>query len=143
MQEEIKHVISKYDEQLIGVDDLILSLHLGGMLRQNASELEEVMEELRNSGVDNIDKYTELLEQKDKTLKDIEGIGSVEEQIEQCDKQLHELRQQIRTLISERSTARCKVISQWNKIGPLKVALLPLGSIIFLIKGTLTDPFKE
>ena len=129
MQGEIKHVISKYDEQLIGVDDLILSLHLGGMLRKNASELEEVMKELRNSGVDNIDKYTELLEQKDITLKDIEGIGSVEEQIEQCDKQLHELRQQIRTLITERSTARCKVISQWNKIGPLKVALLPLGSI--------------
>lgn len=129
MQKEIKGVISKYADNLIDVDSLICRLHIGNLLTKNASELEEVMEELRASGVDNIDKYTELLGQKDKAIKDIEDIGSVEEQIEQCNKKLQELRQQIRDLIAERSTARVKVINQWNKIGPLKVTLLPLGSI--------------
>ena len=128
MQEEIKNVIAKYNSQLIGVDDLIHRLHLGSLLTQNASEMDEVMKELRNSGVDNIDKYTELLEQKDKTLKDIEGIGSVEEQLIQCNNRLDELRQRIKFLIEERSTERSAVINEWNKIGPLKVTLLPLGN---------------
>ena len=129
MQEEIRSVIAKYKDQLVNKNDLISNLHLGKLISQNDSDLEEVMEELRNSGVDDIEKYSELLAQKDKATKDIEDVGDVEEQIKQCNNRLNELRKQIKTLIIERSMERRKVIDTWNKIGPLKITLLPLGNI--------------
>lgn len=132
---QIKEFIKSYkriypaDSVLMkSIDEWFNELEIASQKQENNEELQEVIENLKNQGVDDIEVYPILLKQKDDLLKDIEKYQRVDDERKQLAEERKNVLDKFYSLIDERIEEREKVIESWNKNGKLKITLLPMGN---------------
>lgn len=126
---EIENTLIKKNELFISLDDWIEALPLSDQIKKNEVELKDVINHLKEAGVDDIDLYAELIIQKEQIEKDIANLVDVSNAIDECYTHMEELKEKWRLLINKRYDCRNSVIQQWNQIGSLRLSLIPFGDI--------------
>lgn len=130
LQDAIKKLIPNYPMIFMSMDELLDYLGINERHFQNAEKMNQVLNDLKNAGVDNVDKYAELIEEKRDlqlkigSLKNLEGtIRAKQEEIDKKFNLIHEL-------IKKRYEARTSVIRKLNDSNVvLKIQLKPFGDL--------------
>lgn len=121
-------LLGKY-EALVSMDTWVKSLPISKEIDANQSELNEVIEQLRNAGVDDVDRYAELISEKERVEAAIERMGDVSEAIAECKEYMNRLKGKWLELVYKRYNSRNTILSQWNQIGALRLSLIPFGEV--------------
>ncbi|MDY4783389.1 TrlF family AAA-like ATPase [Pygmaiobacter massiliensis] len=129
MQADILKVFEKYSKQCVSWDAFLSELNLNTLLVANNQAMDRLIEELRASGVDDIDKYAELLTLKERYGAMLADFHDIESQLEKCQHTADALVQQLEVLISERNEKRNAIVKSWNEIGPLQVTLRSMANV--------------
>lgn len=128
MRTEIAAVFAKHSGQCVPFDTFLSGLKLAELINTNSVAMKRVMEELRASGVEGIDKYAELLEIRTQYQDKMAAIGDIESQLEDRKEKANHLTEALSTLLVQRNRERNAIIEIWNRIGQLKVTLCPMAN---------------
>lgn len=96
---------------------------------ENQIEMNNIINELKEQGVDDIDIYPVLLKQKDDLLKELEEYIRVEQIDEELKQERMTILEEYYTLIQQRYENRERTVSSWNEAGNLRITLLPMGNM--------------
>lgn len=126
---EIENALIKKNELFVSLDDWIEALPLSDQIKKNEVELKDVINHLKEAGVDDVDLYAELITQKEEIEKAIAILAELPNAIDECNTHLEELKEKWCLLINKRYECRNNVIQQWNQIGSLRLSLIPFGDV--------------
>lgn len=129
MRKELTTVFAKYSGQCVSFDNFLSGLKLTELIDTNNAAMKQVIEELRASGVEGIDKYADLLKLRKQHQEKIAAIGDIASQQEECKEKANQLIIALSDLIIQRNKERNAIIKKWNDIGQLKVTLLPMADL--------------
>lgn len=96
---------------------------------ENQIEMNDIINELKEQGVDDIEIYPVLLKQKDDLLKELEEYINVEKIDEELKQERMTILEEYYTLIQQRYENRERTVSSWNEAGNLRITLLPMGNM--------------
>lgn len=96
---------------------------------ENQIEMNNIINELKEQGVDDIEIYPVLLKQKDDLLKELEEYIKVEQIDEELKQERMTILEEYYTLIQQRYENRERTVSSWNEAGNLRITLLPMGNM--------------
>lgn len=96
---------------------------------ENQIEMNNIINELKEQGVDDIEIYPVLLKQKEDLLKELEGYIKVEKIDEELKQERMTILEEYYTLIQQRHENRERTVSTWNEAGNLRITLLPMGNM--------------
>ena len=91
--------------------------------------MNDIINELKEQGVDDIEIYPVLLKQKDDLLKELEEYINVEKIDEELKQERMTILEEYYTLIQQRYENRERTVSSWNEAGNLRITLLPMGNM--------------
>lgn len=111
------------------IDEWFSKLNIRLEQEENKKEIEKLLVELKEKGVDDIDSYSILLKQKDELLKEIEVYLRIENEKEKLDQERTRILYDFYNLIKYRIEKRNEVINNWNKSGNLRISIIPMGNI--------------
>lgn len=129
LQTELSTMFAKYSKQCISFDTFFDGLKLKELININNEAINQVMEELRVSGVDGIDKYTVLLELRKQHQEKITAIGDISSQLEACEEKANHLIEKLTSLLIQRNRERNAIIGRWNQIGQLQITLRSMANL--------------
>lgn len=129
MMTELSTVFAKYSGQCVSFDTFLSGLKLKQLIDINNSAMNRVMEELRDSGVDGIDKYAELLELRKQHQEKITVIGDIASKLETCKEKATHFIGELAALLIQRNRERNAIVERWNEIGQLQVTLRPMANL--------------
>lgn len=123
MKKDFVCVFEKYEADIITYDTLLSKLHLCKMISANRQEMNEVLQQLRDAGVDGVERYSELLEEKRNVVGQLQSYEGINQRLqeERCKQDMY--LDEIDKLTLERHANRCKVIDAWNSLGYLRLKL--------------------
>ena len=96
---------------------------------ENQIEMNNIINELKEQGGDDIEIYPVLLKQKDDLLKELEEYIKVEQIDEELKQERMTILEEYYTLIQQRYENRERTVSSWNEAGNLRITLLPMGNM--------------
>ena len=91
--------------------------------------MNNVINELKEQGVDDIEIYPVLLKQKDDLLKELEEYINVEKVDKELKQERLAILEEYYMLIQQRYENRERTVSLWNEAGNLRITLLPMGNM--------------
>lgn len=126
---ELDMILEKFAQECVPIDLLLTRLMLHKLITANASEMEHILHELRDAGIDNIDRYAELINNQTRIETQLEQYSSIHQELNEQQTIANKLLKTIDTLIKERHEERKKIITRWNSIGNLHLTLHLFGNI--------------
>ena len=124
------NVIIKENQNLfLPYDELLKKIPLSSEKDKNQQEVERVIDELRKAGVDDVDRYAELIREKEHLEKDISSFGDVSCEIAECQKRINGQIDRWNELAICRYDSRRAVLKQWNGLGSLRMTLIPFADM--------------
>ncbi len=120
---ELSSIFDKYAKDFLSFEELFSQLNLNDLINKNNVDMQDVITDLRNAGVDNIDKYAELIERKSQVETQLQQYSSTENELNEQNSLFKKLLNQFDELLKQRYLKRCEVISRWNEKGELKISL--------------------
>lgn len=120
---ELSSIFDKYAKDFLSFEELFSQLNLNDLINKNNVDMQDVITDLRNAGVDNIDKYAELIERKFQVETQLQQYSSTENELNEQNSLFKKLLNQFDELLKQRYLKRCEVISRWNEKGELKISL--------------------
>lgn len=120
---ELSSIFDKYAKDFLSFEELFSQLNLNDLINKNNVDMQDVITDLRNAGVDNIDKYAELIERKSQVETQLQQYSSTENELNEQNSLFKKLLNQFDELLKKRYLKRYEVISRWNEKGELKISL--------------------
>ena len=112
------------------LDDWFYGLQIARNKEENQLEMNNIIKELKEQGVDDIDIYPVLLKQKDDLLKELEEYINVENIDFELKQERINILEEYYNLIRQRYEERQNIVSSWNEAGSLRITLLPMGNMV-------------
>lgn len=135
-ESEINAFILNYKEayernqvSLCQLDVWFSKLKVSKNKKENQIEMNNVINELKEQGVDDIEIYPVLLKQKDDLLKELEEYINVEKVDKELKQERLAILEEYYMLIQQRYENRERTVSLWNEAGNLRITLLPMGNM--------------
>lgn len=135
-ESEINAFILNYKEayernqvSLCQLDVWFSKLKVSKNKKENQIEMNNVINELKEQGVDDIEIYPVLLKQKDDLLKELEEYINVEKVDKELKQERLTILEEYYMLIQQRYKNRERTVSLWNEAGNLRITLLPMGNM--------------
>ena len=110
-------------------EEWIGSLPISKQIEINRDEFDMVITELREAVIDDVDRYTELISEKEKLENEIESLGEVNRDIFNCESNINNLKKEWRELVKRRHDERSAVLKRWNELGTLRLSLISFGDL--------------
>lgn len=130
LQDTIKGLIPNYPMVFMSINELLDYLGINERHIQNAEKMNQVLNELKNAGIDNVNKYAELIEEQRKLQLKISSLKSLENTIKAKQEEIDKKFGLIHELIKKRYEARESVIRKLNDSnGALEIRLKPFGDL--------------
>lgn len=125
----LSQAVRDFSEYCISYEMLEKNLKLTKLIAENNVQMKQILQELREAGVEGVDKYADLI--KEKKLLELQAANyeKIEDEIVEKKKELQDCLEKIYNLVIERYHHREQVISTWNKMGNLRLKLLPFGEL--------------
>ncbi len=125
----VSAIIKDSQNLMLSYDELLKKIPLSSEINKNQQDIENVINELRKAGVDDIDRYAELIREKEHLEKDISSFGNVSDEISECQKSIDVQIDRWKELAIYRYDSRKAVLEQWNSLGSLKMTLIPFADM--------------
>ena len=126
---KVSAIIKESQNLMLPYDELLKKVPLSSEINKNQQEMESVINELRKAGVDDIDRYAELIREKEQLEKDISSFGNVSDEISECQKSIVMQIDKWDELAICRYNSRNTVLEQWNNLGSLRMTLIPFADM--------------
>ena len=124
-----KDLYEKNQVSFCQLDDWFSQLKVFKNKEENQIEMNDIINELKEQGVDDIEIYPILLKQKDDLLKELEEYINVEKIDEELKQERVTILEEYYALIQQRYESRERTVSSWNQAGNLRITLLPMGNM--------------
>ena len=124
-----KDAYEKNQVSFCQLDDWFSKLKVFKNKEENQIEMNDIINELKEQGVDDIEVYPVLLKQKDDLLKELEEYINVEKTEEELKQERVTILEEYYILIQQRYENRERTVSAWNEAGNLRITLLPMGNM--------------
>lgn len=111
------------------LDDWFSKLKIFQNKEENQKEMNNIINDLKKQGVDDIEIYPILLKQKDDLLKELEEYVTVEKVDEDLRRERTIILEEFYALIQQRHNERERIVSIWNETGHLRITLFPMGNM--------------
>lgn len=111
------------------LDDWFSKLKIFQNKEENQKEMNNIINDLKKQGVDDIEIYPILLKQKDDLLKELEEYVTVEKVDEDLRRERTIILEEYYALIQQRHNERERIVSIWNETGHLRITLFPMGNM--------------
>lgn len=122
--------VQMFSECCVSYENLEKSLKLSKLIAENNIQMEQILQELREAGVEGVDKYTDLITEKKLLEAQAENYKEIDGKINEIEEKLQDSMEKIYNLVIERYNCRNRIVSAWNEIGNLRLTLVPFGNFI-------------
>lgn len=113
-QNEFKLLIQKYPAISMSIDDFLETIGIKKRCLDNEAKMKIVIQNLKNAGVDNVDRYEELIYEQKQLQEKLQQYKGLDSTIETTRQELKETFNLINQLIEERYSQRSKIIESFN-----------------------------
>lgn len=141
LQDAVKKLLSNHPMIFMSMEELLNYLGINEHYVQNTQKMAQVLNLLKNAGVDDIDKYTELIEEQKHLRLKISSHKNLDDKIKAKQDEIDRKFKLIHELIIKRYVARESVICNLNDSNDvLKIQLKPFGDLkrnIHLLRNIL------
>ena len=124
---KVKSLLLQYKDLLITYMELFDQLECAKLKLQNQIDMEHVIEELKELGIEGIDLYPILLQNRDKLIEQLKEYKNIDKELTENINQQSEILSEYRDLIKKRINERKKVVDIWNCNSGLRVSLITFG----------------
>lgn len=125
-----KESYEKNQMSFCGLNDWFSGLQISKNKAENQLEMQNIINELKEQGVNDIDIYPVLLKQKDDLLKRLEEYINVENIDNELKQERSNILEKYYDLIQQRYESRKRIVSIWNENGDLRITLMPMGNMV-------------
>ena len=129
LNENINSLLLKYEETLMGFEQWFEMLECSKLKTQNQTDMTQVIEELKVLGIEGIDLYPILLQNRDRLLEQLAEYKDVDNEIEENCTLQESLLCEYRELIRKRIAERKRILDIWNNNSGLRVSLVTFGNL--------------
>lgn len=124
-----KDTYEKSQVSICQMNDWFSKLTVFKNKEENQIEMNDIINELKEQGVDDIEIYPILLKQKDDLLKKLEEYIDVEKIDKELKQERETILEEYYALIQQRYESRERTVLSWNETGNLRITLLPMGNM--------------
>lgn len=129
LNDNIKILLSQYKDSLLPYEELFNRLECSRLKLQNQTDMEHVIEELKTLGIEGIDLYPLLLQNRDKLVEQLQDYNDVDNDLAENRNQQSIILMEYCELIRKRISERKKVTDIWNSDSGLRVSLITFGNL--------------
>lgn len=126
---KIDSIFDEFSDKLISFDELFKRLSLSSEIERNDAEVIRALELLEEAGVSDVDKYADLISEKEKIENELLKYDDVEKRIHELNSELNSKKTEIHNLILERYNKRNEIINSWNDLGMIRLSLVLFGDM--------------
>lgn len=128
LNDNIKILLAKYKDSLLPYKVLFDRLECAKLKLQNQTDMEHVIEELKALGIEGIDLYPLLLQNRDKLVEQLKEYNDVDKNLAENYNRQKIILMEYRELIRKRIHERKSVVDIWNSNSGLRVSLITFGN---------------
>ena len=125
----VKSLLSQYKDSLITYEELFDKLECAKLKLQNKTAMENVIEELKEHGIEGIDLYPILLQNRDKLVEQLKEYKDVDKALIENRNRQSDILLEYSDLMKKRISERKRVIDIWNCNSGLRVSLITFGNL--------------
>lgn len=127
-EKQVTVLLEEFKDIFKDKDEFFKTLPISHLIAENEIEVQQLMETIKSLGVD-VDKYGDLIREKDQITEQLRNLGGLDEELQNCERIINLYTDKLNELMKKRYEARTYVINEWNQIGLLRITLIPFGDM--------------
>lgn len=129
LQKDLHTCLQRYSSIALSTEELIQQLPINELITANSLKLNELLATLLDNGVEGIDQYKTLIEEREKLLLKLKEYPDLKSEILNQEMNVSALIERLKLLIKRKYVERCRVIDKYNSDSNLRITLKMFADI--------------